>query len=297
MRLPATHAQFETSRPGNGVAEVGEREGQDVADVAVLLEDVSYRYKAGFIALEKISLAIPRGRSLGLVGPSGCGKTTLLRLMAGLGSPWSGQVRLSIPPGRHPVSLLFQQDTLLPWRTVMQNAMLHHDLAGRHGREEGSRQCRELLSMVGLERFVDAYPHELSGGMRRRAALVAAVAPDPAVLLLDEPFSSVDEPTRIGIHQELLRIVANRSMTLILVTHDLNEAISLCDHVGIMSAGPGRLVELQSTESVGDRSDLLTLRRTEPYLAMYARLWERLGQEIRAASSDAKAGTGDPADA
>lgn len=253
-----------------------------MADNIIELRDLEFSYPTGLRVLDGVELAIRRGTSFGIVGPSGCGKSTLLRLIGGLAEPSGGHVLARPATDRHATTMLFQQDTLLPWRTVEQNVRLHFDLHRKKENEAAQRKRTDLIAMVGLTDFAGAYPHQLSGGMRRRAALLVAVAPDPAVLLLDEPFSSVDEPTRIAIHQELLGILAESGVTMILVTHDLNEAISLCDQVAILSARPTSVVSVFDTADVGDKSDLLSLRKRPEYLSFYARLWDELMPQIRA---------------
>jgi NitT/TauT family transport system ATP-binding protein len=257
------------------------------AEVAVQFDEVSFRYKTGLLAIKGMSLEVPKGSTFAIVGPSGGGKTTLLRMIAGLSHPTAGRVLRRVGQQGHGISMLFQQDTLMPWRTVEQNVMFYHDLhRHRQRRATATRQrCLELLAMVGLSDYLAAYPHQLSGGMRRRVALVAALAPDPAILLLDEPFSSIDEPTRIGIHQELLRLLEQGGSTMIITTHDLNEAISLCDRVAVLSSRPGHIVEVYETKSVGAKDDLLSLRQKDEYLNLYARVWSTLSPQIRASAA------------
>ncbi len=261
-------------------------------DAVLSLENVSFQYPTGLVALDDVSVELRRGSSLGIVGPSGCGKSTLLRVIAGLNAPTAGEVRTAITPGKHAVSMLFQQDTLMPWRTVRKNVMLYADFHPKIDRRGFSERCTQLVSMVGLEDFEDAYPHQLSGGMRRRVGLLAALAPQPEILVLDEPFSSIDEPTRIAIHQELVRLVAANHASMIIATHDLSEAISLCDTVCILSARPGRIVDVLTTESIADRSDLLAVRKEPAYLELYARLWESLSAQIRRSRVEGTAGDG-----
>jgi ABC-type nitrate/sulfonate/bicarbonate transport system ATPase subunit len=163
--------------------------------------------------------------------------------------------------------MMFQKDTLLPWMTVAENVALHHRFRNvrRHARQE---RAMELLELVGLADFENRHPYELSGGMRRRVALLTAIAPQPQVLLLDEPFSSLDEPTRVVIHQEMFDLIRRLGVSTILVTHDLAEAISLCDEVAVMSPRPGRIVNRYSVP-FGSSRRILQLRQSEEFLSLY----------------------------
>lgn len=199
--------------------------------VAVQLEDVGFTYPNGTVAIESVSLQLRRAEVLGIVGPSGCGKSTLLQLMSGLARPTSGTVTEDLGSGRGvPIAMVFQTDTLLPWLTVRENVLLYTKFRkfGLNSRKrERAERADELIEMVGLTKFARNYPYQLSGGMRRRLAFLVGVAAEPSLLLLDEPFASVDEPTRVQIHQDVLRIVRQLQMTVVLVTHDLAESLSL----------------------------------------------------------------------
>jgi ABC-type nitrate/sulfonate/bicarbonate transport system ATPase subunit len=177
--------------------------------------------------------------------------------------------------------MVFQKDTLLPWLSVEENAGLAFRFRANKGIDRVERESRitALLELAKLADFRKAYPHELSGGMRRRLALVAAVAPQPQLLLLDEPFSSVDEPTRIAIHQDLLEIIYESSISTVLVTHDLAEAISLSDQVAILTRRPTTVASVHDIPFGRDRN-VLQLRESEQYLAQYGELWSRLSEEI-----------------
>src|SRR4051794_2891841 len=165
-------------------------------DPAATFRGVGYSYATGTEALAGLDLEIREGEVTGIVGPSGCGKSTMLALLAGLARPTAGTVELKpTAPGRHPLSMVFQQDTLLPWLTVEDNVALHFRFRG--GRRGAKTEIEALLKMIGLDGFARASPKQLSGGMRRRAAFLAGIPPKPHVLLLDEPFSSVDEPSRV----------------------------------------------------------------------------------------------------
>lgn len=253
-------------------------------DVLLELTDVSYRYPSGLQAVAGFSISLNRGSRLGIVGPSGCGKSTLLRLISKLAEPESGRITRNFgqAPDRAPVTKVFQEDTLLPWLTVRKNVALYYLLhPGVLPKAEVSERVDGLLSLVGLESFGDLYPRQLSGGMKRRVAFLAAIAPRPQLLLLDEPFSSVDEPTRVEIHQEVRTILDELQIATILVTHDLAEAVSLTDTVAILSARPAHVAQTKHI-SLSDTSDILALRGTQEFLDLYGHLWESLSQEIRA---------------
>jgi NitT/TauT family transport system ATP-binding protein len=198
------------------------------------------------VALESLSLAIHPGEVLGLVGPSGCGKTTLLLLLAGLLAPSAGSVLVDGRPLRGPcreASVLFQEDTLLPWRAVLDNVLLPAEIR-RLPRGPAAARARALLAEVGLAGVEGRYPHQLSGGMRQRVALCRALLPDLPLLLLDEPFAALDALAREE-HQALLEALwLSAPRTIVLVTHDVREAVRLSDRVAVMSARPGRILDV-----------------------------------------------------
>ena len=181
-----------------------------------------------------LSLDISRGEFLAVVGPSGCGKTTLLNLCSGFDSPSSGTVTRS---GR--VRMVYQQDGLFPWQTVAENIALGF----RHIKDGGERQGQltEMVGLIGLAGFEDHYPHQLSGGMRQRVELARALAGESDLLLLDEPFSSLDYLTRLRMRRELVRMLRQRPRTVVLVTHDIEEAAQLADRVVVLSERPARI--------------------------------------------------------
>ena len=244
------------------------------------IEDVSFTYPSGTQALAGVSLDVHPGQVIGIVGPSGCGKSSLLALLAGIRKPTAGRVRWNVEPGdnRHPISMVFQKDTLLPWLTVEGNVRLFFKL-NRSRRAGTDERIEELLKLAGLADFRRAYPYQLSGGMRRRVAFITAMAAMPRLLLLDEPFSSLDEPTRVAIHQDVLRIVRRTHTTVILVTHDLAEAVSLCHDVVILTARPGR-VATRHAIPFGEERDVLALRQRSDFLELYGRLWHDLSIQI-----------------
>jgi ABC-type nitrate/sulfonate/bicarbonate transport system ATPase subunit len=249
----------------------------------VQFRDVSFGYSHDGEVLDGVDLTVREGAVVGIVGPSGCGKSTLLSLIAGFQRPDAGELLVPAPTReQHPLAMVFQKDTLLPWLTVQENVAL----AFRFRRSKQSKQAemervRGLLDLAGLADAARKYPYQLSGGMRRRTAFLSAIAPNPRLVLLDEPFSSLDEPTRVGIHQSVHGIVRQFGTTVLLVTHDLAEAISLCDEVVILSARPARVVATHPMPFGVDR-DMLALRRDSAFLEMYGVLWEQLSEQIRA---------------
>ena len=225
-------------------------------------------------ALEEIDLTVSQGSFLAIVGPSGCGKSTLLRLIAGLDAPSDGQVMVGGEPVSGPApdrGMVFQQDALFPWRTVAGN--IGFGIQSSAG-SDADRIVRDLIAEVGLGGFESHYPATLSGGMRQRAALARTLAPDPSTLLLDEPFGALDQITRQQMQELLAEICWNRAKTVVLVTHDVAEAIFLADRVLVMSARPGRIVDDISVDLPRPRS--YTARTTDRFVALEARIVEAL---------------------
>jgi len=199
--------------------------------------------RAAFLALDGMSLAVSEGEFLAVVGPSGCGKSTLLRLLAGLLQPISGNVSFRGQPltaPRREIGFVFQRANLMPWRTALQNITLALEISHMPKAEIATR-ARELVALVGLDGFAGAYPRQLSGGMQQRVALARALIHEPSILLLDEPFGSLDALTRERMNAELLRIWTVHQRTVVMVTHSISEAVFLADRVLVMSPRPGRV--------------------------------------------------------
>ncbi len=197
------------------------------------------------VALEPVSLAVRPGELLAIVGPSGCGKSTLLRLIAGLDLPTSGELWVGSEQIRGPSAergLVFQDPNLFPWLTVRRN--IQAGLVARGVLAQKRHEVDEYLGLVGLEKFADAFPHQLSGGMAQRAALARALINHPKVLLLDEPLGALDAFTRMRLQDEVLRLWQARRTTLLLVTHDIDEAIYMADRIVIMTPHPGRIEQI-----------------------------------------------------
>ncbi|KRR16207.1 nitrate/sulfonate/bicarbonate ABC transporter ATP-binding protein [Bradyrhizobium lablabi] len=216
----------------------------DAADLAVRLRAVIKTYDSGVTALGPLDLDIAKGEFVSLLGPSGCGKSTALRLIAGLAAPSAGTVdvshRASKADGRHPIGFVFQEPTLMPWASVRDNVRLPLKLAHVTVTEAG-RRIDEALAQVGLAEFADAYPRELSGGMKMRVSLARALVTDPDILLLDEPFAALDEITRFRLNNDLLELWRKLHKTVIFVTHSVFESVYLSQRVIVMTARPGRL--------------------------------------------------------
>jgi NitT/TauT family transport system ATP-binding protein len=255
----------------------------DVSPV-VSFHSVGFTYADGTRAIRDVTLDVPEGQVLGVCGPSGCGKSTLLSLLANINKPSSGAIAWSPDHGgadssgrpRHPISMVFQQDTLLPWLTVEGNVGLSKKFARQRSADPF---LSELITMVGLDEFRRSLPYQLSGGMRRRLAFITAMAARPRVLLLDEPFSSLDEPTRVAIHQDILSVIKRLGTTVVLVTHDLAEAATLCDEVVILSGHPGTVATRHEVPFGSDR-DVLALRQEPAFLELYGKLWHDLRSQI-----------------
>ena len=222
----------------------------------VEIEDVSLTYggaagASATLAVDRLSLSVREGEFAAVVGPSGCGKSTLMRLATGLRRPTRGAVRVAGKPVDRPLSIAgmaFQNPTLLPWRTTLSNVMLPLEIVRPHrqrlsrDRAEYTARAEGLLSLVGLRGFGGKYPWQLSGGMQQRANLCRALIHDPVLLMLDEPFGALDAFTREELWTVMRDLHAEKGFTVILVTHDLREAVYLADRIFVMSARPGRII-------------------------------------------------------
>ena len=242
----------------------------------------------GLRALQDISVVVERGEFIAVVGPSGCGKTTFLRIVAGLEPASSGDVRLdgraiSGPGGDR--GFVFQTDNLLPWRTVFANAIIGREVAGRVGPAERQRTL-ELLKLVGLDGFENYHPRQLSGGMRQRVNLARALAIDPQILLMDEPFSSLDAQSREIMQTELMRIWEAGRKTVLFVTHQIDEAVFLADRVLVFARRPGRLRESVAVELARPRT--LAMKRTAEFVRYVDHIWRLIEDDVRASVIEEK---------
>ncbi len=216
----------------------------DVSDALLSVSGVGFDYEDAPI-LEDVSLMVQRGEFVALVGPSGCGKSTLLNLISGVLSARDGEIvadgRVAKSERVGNVSYMQQKDLLLPWRTVAENSRLGLELRG-HGRSESDSAVKGMAESFGIYDVLDSMPWQLSGGMRQRVALLRAVLPDNSVLLLDEPFGALDAITRSSLQQWLLNVLDTSDKAVVLVTHDVEEAILLADRVLVMSSNPGQII-------------------------------------------------------
>jgi NitT/TauT family transport system ATP-binding protein len=224
--------------------------------------NVSKRFGA-MIAVDGVTLSVADREVVSLIGPSGCGKSTLLNMGSGLDPVSAGEVYVDgervTRPNRH-VAFMLQKDLLLPWRTIVENVELGQEIQGL-ARGERRQRALDLLARCRLPDFAHHYPHQLSGGMRQRAALARTLAVDPSVLLMDEPFSALDAQTKMVLQQDLARTLAETGKTALFITHDLVEAVALSDRILVMSQRPGRIIEEIRVE-IGDRDNPMKRRQT-----------------------------------
>jgi NitT/TauT family transport system ATP-binding protein len=219
---------------------------------------ISYATENGlFTAVEDVSFGVATGEKFVLLGPSGCGKSTLLKAVAGFIAPARGAIELEgvavTRPGPDRVVVFQEFDQLLPWRTVLGNVVYPLRVARRLAAPAARETALRFIGLVGLDRFADAYPHQLSGGMKQRVAIARSLALDPHMLLMDEPFASLDALTRRKMQEELLGIWEATRKTILFVTHSIQEAVLLGDRILVLSPGPGRVRRLISNPAVGQR--------------------------------------------
>ncbi|MET0482092.1 MAG: ABC transporter ATP-binding protein [Aestuariivirgaceae bacterium] len=253
----------------------------DAAAAAVEVRGVSKIYDGGVEALNDIGLDFPEGQLTTLLGPSGCGKTTLLKIIAGLIAPTSGSVKVAgrkvTGPGPER-AFVFQDFALMPWANVMRNVGFGLELRGV-AKAERERVAQKYIAEVGLKGFEEAYPHALSGGMRQRVGLARALAVNAKVLLMDEPFSAVDEQTRRKFQEDLLRLVAQERKTFIFVTHSIEEAVYVSDRIVLLSKRPSRVSEI-IVPAIDRGGDPEQIRRSQAYLDTVEAIWQGLKRYI-----------------
>ena len=238
-------------------------------------------------ALDSLNLDVPRGQFLVVVGPSGCGKTTLLRMLAGLDDATSGSMEIEGGrDGRPENSMVFQGDSIFPWMSVWDNASYGLAMRGVP-KKQIDETVGHYLEKTGLSNFADAYPHQLSGGMRQRVSIARAFANDPEILLMDEPFSALDEQNKTLLQAELLRIWDETRKTVVFITHSVDEAVTLSDRIMVMTAQPGTAKAFVDVPFERPR-DVLELRHQPEYGEIVYDIWQQLRDEV--SQSQAQAG-------
>jgi NitT/TauT family transport system ATP-binding protein len=240
-------------------------------------------YNLNVVALERVNLEVRKGEFLVIVGPSGCGKTTLLDLFAGLSKPTQGTITIDGKPVNGPDldrGIVFQQYVLFPWLTTVQNVEFVLE-SQKAPKKERAETVRNLIALVGLSGFEDHYPHQLSGGMKQRAAIARALSFNPEILLMDEPFGALDSQTREILQRELLRIRDETNKTILFITHSIEEAVFLADRVAIMTARPGRIKEIVKIPlSRRLRFENNDIRSSSEFVRLRHELWGLLREEV-----------------
>ena len=242
------------------------------------IRSISKEY-LGFRAIENVSLEVYRHEFVSIIGPSGCGKSTLLEIIAGLIPKTSGDVFVKgqAVKNTHPsTGIVFQQESIFPWRTALENTAFGLEMQGV-SREERQKRSREMIELVGLHGFENRYPVELSGGMKQRVAIARALVMEPEMLLMDEPFGSLDEQTRIILGEELLRIQQEIGQTILFVTHNINEAVQLSDRVVVMTARPGKVKAILEIDLERPRTSEIIA--SEEFGRYVGRIWMLLREE------------------
>jgi NitT/TauT family transport system ATP-binding protein len=257
-----------------------------VARVRIAIRELSKIFSQGprqVPAVSGVSFDVHDREFVAIVGPSGCGKSTILNMIGSLIAPTGGEILVDgVRAGARPapqIGYVFQKDTVFPWRTVERNIALGLEYRGVARAEIGAR-VREAVRLAGLEGFEEAFPATLSGGMRQRVALMRSLVVNPEILLMDEPFGALDTHTKLNLHAELLGLWGRRQQTVVFVTHDLSEAITLADRVVVMTRRPGRIKLVYDVKLPRPR-DVIGLRESPEYLRQYAEIWHALGEEFQ----------------
>jgi NitT/TauT family transport system ATP-binding protein len=255
------------------------------ARYAIELRSVTKRFRTptgqAYTAIRDLSLSVAPGEFCAIVGPTGCGKSTTLGLISGLERPSSGEALVmgkpvqGIDPG---IGYVFQSDAVFPWKNVLSNVATGPRFRGQ-SRDEANRKARDWIMRVGLAGFESHFPHQLSGGMRKRVALAQTFISEPHILLMDEPFSALDVQTRTLMEDELLNLWSSTSASVVFVTHDLEEAISLADRVCVITSGPGTVKGIYTIDLPRPRN-LADIRFEPRFVELYQQIWEDLRNEV-----------------
>jgi NitT/TauT family transport system ATP-binding protein len=267
--------------------------GAHPAPARIVLEDLTKTFGGGRAqlvpAVDKVSFQVHQGEFVALIGPSGCGKSTILNMIAGLIPITGGTIRID----GHEVAFgkptpkagyVFQRDTVYPWRTVKRNIGLGLELR-KLPKAEREIEVERMVDRAGLAGFENAFPITLSGGMRQRVSLMRTLIMRPEILLMDEPFGALDTHTKLEMHRFLLQLWDEEKQTVLFITHDLGEALTLSDRIVVLSARPGRIKDIFDVPFARPR-DAVTLRETAEYSALFSRIWHSLGEEFRKTSAE-----------
>jgi NitT/TauT family transport system ATP-binding protein len=261
----------------------------DRADARIEVSGLTKRFLTpkgdAFTALRDVTFTVEPGQFCAVVGPTGCGKSTTLSMVSGLDRPSAGSVRVGgreVAGVTDGISFMFQTDALLPWKTVLGNVEmgpLFRGVARRQARE----LARDWLRRVGLAGFEDRYPHQLSGGMRKRVAMAAALINEPRILLMDEPFGALDVQTKAIMQTELLGLWEQLRPSVLFITHDLDEAVALADRVVVMTSGPGSVKAVYDVDLPRPRGPVQEIRYEPRFLEIQHRIWDSLREEVERA--------------
>jgi NitT/TauT family transport system ATP-binding protein len=235
-----------------------------------------------FTAIKDVTLAVEPGQFCSIVGPTGCGKSTTLAQVSGLEKPSAGSVTVGgrlVDGITNGVSYMFQADALFPWKSVLHNVMMGPILVGMPKRE-AAELASDWIRRVGLAGFEDRYPHQLSGGMRKRVAMAAALINNPRILLMDEPFGALDAQTKVIMQNELLKLWEGLRPSVLFITHDLDEAVALSDRVVIMTSSPGAVKDVFDVDLPRPRGNVQVIRHETRFLEIQERIWESLKDEV-----------------
>ena len=257
----------------------------------LVVEDIVKRFdtpEGPLTAVDRVSLGVKPGEFLAVIGPSGCGKSTLFNIIGGLQDGYQGAVKVlgEIVRGPHPaIGMVFQEESTFPWRTVIENVALPLEIAGM-GKRERFEKARHFINLVGLSGFETRYPSELSGGMRQRVAIARTLASEPKILLMDEPFASLDEQTRLLLGDKVLQIQQDLHQTTLLITHNITEAVQLADRILVMTYRPGRVKRMVDIDLPRPRSSAVV--SSEAFGRYVAQIWSDLREEASRGMQDAE---------
>jgi NitT/TauT family transport system ATP-binding protein len=235
-------------------------------------------------AIADIGFELHKGEVVAIVGPSGCGKTTLFNIIAGLQEPSQGKIQVNgkqVHEATGHVGYMLQKDLLLPWRTVLDNVIIGLQVR-KMPRKDAEKIARTLIEAYGLKDFENSYPSALSGGMRQRVAFMRTLAFSPDVILLDEPFSALDSQTRLVLQADMARIIRERNCSVVLVTHDVGEAITMADRIVVITSRPGRVKTVHTVGIDPDMRHPLKIRKHPRFTELYETIWAELGVDIAA---------------